>query len=43
MPKIVLNDAKLRSLPLPEKGQADYWDTTLPERPNSFSALAKSS
>ena len=29
MPKIAFSDVKLRSLPLPEKGQTDYWDTTL--------------
>lgn len=30
MPKIALNDLKLRSLPSPEKGQRDYWDASLP-------------
>lgn len=29
MPKTALNDARLRSLPLPEKGQKDFWDATL--------------
>jgi integrase len=28
--KIELSDAKLRSLPLPAKGQASYWDSKLP-------------
>src|SRR5664280_1867945 len=29
MPKIALNDAALRSLPTPDVGQLDYWDTGL--------------
>src|ERR1035437_9252711 len=29
MPKISLNDAALRSLPTPEAGQLDYWDSGL--------------
>lgn len=29
MPRTALNDLKLRSLPSPEKGQRDYWDTSL--------------
>ena len=30
MPKIRLTDLGLRSLPIPQKGQVDYWDITLP-------------
>lgn len=30
MPKLALNDLKLRSISPPEKGQQDYWDTSLP-------------
>ena len=29
MPKLALNDLRLRSLPIPQKGQQDYWDTAL--------------
>jgi integrase len=29
MPKTALNDARLRSLPVPEKGQKDFWDSSL--------------
>ena len=30
MPKLALNDLKLRSISPQEKGQQDYWDTSLP-------------
>lgn len=30
MPKVALNDLGLRSLPLPQNGQADYWDKNFP-------------
>ncbi|MGO8866415.1 MAG: tyrosine-type recombinase/integrase [Alphaproteobacteria bacterium] len=30
MPKIALSDAGVRALTAPEKGTADYWDTTFP-------------
>ena len=30
MPKTAISDPTLRALPVPQKGQADYWDAELP-------------